>query len=65
MYTVSILSDGTLARREFRDVLACVDWIWVVLGYEVCPCLARVECANGPGICMHVNGAFVSIARLH
>ena len=65
MYTVSILQDGSLARREFRDVLACVDFVWVVLGAELCPCAVHVECSNGPGLCMHLNGAFVSIARLH
>lgn len=65
MYTVSILVDQTLARRECRDLLEACDWVWVVIGYELCPCKAHIECTSGAGLCMHVNGAFVSVARLH
>jgi len=65
MYTATILVDTSLLRRECRDLLEAVDWIWVVLGYELCPCKVHVECTSGAGLCMHVNGAFVSVARLH
>lgn len=65
MFTVSILADQSLVRREFKDVLACVDYVWVVLGHELCPCAVHVEVSRGPGLCMHIAGAFVSIARLH
>jgi len=65
MYTVSILVDQSLVRREFKDVLSCVDYVWTVLGYEICPGWAHVETSVGPGICMHVAGAFISIARLN
>lgn len=65
MFTVSILANQSLVRREFSDVLSCVDWVWVVLGADLCPCRVHVEVMSGAGLCMHVAGAFVSIARLH
>lgn len=65
MYTTSILIDGNLIRREFSDLVEACRFVRFSTGYDMCPARAWTEVHNGAELCMHVHGAFVSIARLH
>lgn len=65
MITASVLIDQQLVRERFVCLVDAIDFVRRRTGYELCAARVHGDVVCGSGLCMHVAGAFVSIARLH
>jgi hypothetical protein len=65
MFTASVLIDQQLVRREFSDLVLAIQFVRFVTGEELPIARVHGDVMCGAGLCMHVAGAFVTIARLH
>lgn len=65
MYTVSIVIDQAIVRREFACFMLALDMVRDTVGEEICAFKAYSDVISGRGVTMFVRGAYVGIARLN
>lgn len=65
MYTVSILADQQIHRQKFDCLLKALDYVKETTGEDLCSMKACSQLLMGLDLMMHLNGTFITVAKLH